>query len=132
MFSYTRAEAVGRHGTEWIVPEDREKVKGNMLSGYEEPYEATALRQDGTTFPCEIQARMINYRGRSVRVTALRDITARKRAETALQKAHDELEKRVVDRTTELARTNRLLEQKIARLIQAEAALRERSRRSGA
>jgi hypothetical protein len=31
-------------------------VKNNMLSGYEESYEVTALRKDGTTFPCEIQA----------------------------------------------------------------------------
>ncbi|MHC4564145.1 MAG: PAS domain-containing protein [Planctomycetota bacterium] len=132
MFGYTRAEAVGRHGTEWIVPEDREKVKDKIMLGHEEPYEASALRQDGTTFPCEIQARMINYRGRSVRVTALRDITDRKRAETALRLAHDQLEKRVVDRTAELVRTNRLLEQKIAKVIQTEAALRERSRSSGA
>jgi len=34
MFGYTRAEAVGRYGTEWIVPEEREQVKNKMLSGY--------------------------------------------------------------------------------------------------
>ncbi len=81
MFGYTRAEALGRPGTEWISPEDRERVKDAMLSGREEPYEATALRKDGTVFPAEMQARMIDYQGRRVRVTALRDITQRKRAE---------------------------------------------------
>lgn len=85
MFGYSRDEAVGRHGTEWISPEDREKVKNNMLSGYEAPYEVTALRKDGTTFPCEIQARMIEYQGRSIRITALRDITGRRQAEKALR-----------------------------------------------
>jgi len=84
IFGYTRAEAVGRHGTEWIAPEDREQVKNNMLSGYDKPYEVTALRKDGTTFPCEIQARMTDYQGRSIRITALRDITDRKRAEKEL------------------------------------------------
>ncbi len=84
MFGYTRAEAVGRHGTEWIVPENREQVKKNMRSGYGEPYEGTALRKDGTTFPCEIQGRRINYQGRSIRITALRDITERRRAEKEL------------------------------------------------
>ena len=81
IFGYTRAEAVGRHGTEWIVPENREQVKNYMLSGYGEPYEGTALRKDGTTFPCEIRGRRINYKGRSIRITALRDITERRRAE---------------------------------------------------
>jgi PAS domain S-box-containing protein len=89
IFGYTRAEAVGRHGTEWIVPEDREHVKNNMLSGYEEPYEGTALRKDGTTFPCEIQGRSINYQGRFIRITALRDITERKRAEKELLKSEE-------------------------------------------
>ena len=81
MFGYTRAEAIGRHGTEWIAPEYREQVKNNIMSGYEKPYEVVALRKDGSTFPCEIQARMFDRQGRSIRVTALRDITARKQAE---------------------------------------------------
>jgi PAS domain S-box-containing protein len=37
MFGYTFEEAFGRMGTEWIVPEDREKVLNNMLSGYDKP-----------------------------------------------------------------------------------------------
>ena len=89
IFGYTRAEAVGRHGTEWIVPDDRELVKNNMLSGYEGPYEGTALRKDGTTFPCEIQGRRIDYQGRSIRITALRDITERKQAENGLLKSEE-------------------------------------------
>jgi two-component system cell cycle sensor histidine kinase/response regulator CckA len=89
IFGFTRAEALGRPGTEWIVPEDREQVKINMLSGYEEPYQVTALRKNGTTFPCEIQGKKINYRGRSIRITALRDITERKRAEKELLKSEE-------------------------------------------
>jgi len=84
MFGYTLSEAIGRKGIEWIAPEDREMVMNNMLSGYEEPYEATALRKDGSTFPAEIQGKMMHYKGRSVRVTALNDITRRKQAEEAL------------------------------------------------
>ena len=89
MFGYTRAEAVGRYGTEWIVPKDHEQVKINMASGYEKPYEVTALKKDGDTFPAEIQARMTEYQGRSIRITALRDITERKRAEEALREGNE-------------------------------------------
>ena len=85
MFGYGREEAVGRHGTEWIIARDRELVKTNMLRGYEEPYEVTALRKDGSTFPAEIQGRMIRINARPIRVTALRDITWRKQTETLLR-----------------------------------------------
>jgi PAS domain S-box-containing protein len=81
MFGYSLEEAVGRHGSEWIAPEDRKLVQNNMLLDYAAPYEVSALRKDGTTFPCEIRARNRNYDGRIVRVTALRDISDRKQAE---------------------------------------------------
>jgi len=87
MFGYTLSEAIGRKGVEWIAPEDREMVMNNMLSGYEELYEATALRKDGSTFPAEIQGKMMHYKRRTVRVTALNDITKRKQAEEELRKS---------------------------------------------
>ena len=89
MFGYAHDEAVGKLGTEWIIPEDRELVMKNMLSGREDPYEVKAVRKDGTQFPCEIQARMIDYQGRSIRVTSLRDITDRKRAEAQQRKIEE-------------------------------------------
>jgi PAS domain S-box-containing protein len=89
MFGYTLAEAVGKKGTEWIAAEDRETVMNNMRVGHEERYEVTALRKDGSTFPAEIQARMMQYQGRAVRVTALTDITERKEMETALMESEE-------------------------------------------
>ena len=91
MFGYTSEEAIGRYGTEWIAPRDREMVMKNMLAGYEEPYEATALRKDGTTFPCLLHGKMMHYKGRNVRVTSLSDITERKQAEQALKESENNL-----------------------------------------
>ncbi len=91
MFGYTNQEAIGRYGTDWIVPEDRKRVMDNMIAGYEFPYEATALKKDGTTFPCVLQGMMINYKGRNVRVTSLSDITERKEAENKLKQTSTRL-----------------------------------------
>jgi PAS domain S-box-containing protein len=62
MFGYTDEEAFGTPGTDWIALEDREKVTRNILAGYEKPYEAIALRKDGTTFPAEIQGTYVPKR----------------------------------------------------------------------
>ena len=81
LFGYTFQEAQGRHGSEWIIPEDRALVSNNMRSDYAAPYEVRALRKDGTTFPCEIQSRNMQYHGKTIRVIALRDISERRQAE---------------------------------------------------
>jgi len=55
----------------------------------------------------------------------VRDITDRRRAEQALQKAHDELEKRVKERTAELLKANKQLESEIAERKRKEEMLHE-------
>jgi PAS domain S-box-containing protein len=89
MFGYTTEEALTKHGTAWVVPEDREIVMNHMLSGHKANYEAIALRKDGTTFPCTLKGRMMHFKGRDVRVTSLSDITLLKKAELELIKAKE-------------------------------------------
>ncbi|MFH0822521.1 MAG: PAS domain S-box protein, partial [Pseudomonadota bacterium] len=89
MFGYSTEEALGRSGIEWIAPEYRRTVLDHMLKGCEESYQAVALRKDGTTFPCEIQGKMLNYGGRRIRVTALRDITESAKAQQFLRESEE-------------------------------------------
>ena len=81
MFGYSLEEALGRAGVDWIASESRELVAEQIAAGFEGQYEASALRKDGTVFPCEIQARISVASKTGIRITALRDIAYRKRAE---------------------------------------------------
>jgi PAS domain S-box-containing protein len=88
MFGYTHEEFIGIFGTDVIAPESKEMVRKNMLSGYEKPYEVIGLRKDGSTFYAEIHGRMAEYEGKSMRITAMRDISFQKHAE--LKQKHSE------------------------------------------
>jgi len=58
-------------------------------------------------------------------VSISREINQRKHTETALQKAHNELEQRVEERTAELTAANKIMKQEIAGRRRVEEALRE-------
>jgi PAS domain S-box-containing protein len=90
MFGYEPAELIGMSVLDVAAPEARDLVQENIFSEYEQPYEGIGLRKDGSTFVNELRGKAIRYQGRSVRITALRDITERKRAEQALRTAAQE------------------------------------------
>ena len=62
-------------------------------------------------------------------IEVARDVTERKLAQEALQKAHDELEQRVQKRTAELAQANEVLESEIVERGKTEQALRDSEQR---
>jgi signal transduction histidine kinase len=91
MFGYSREEAVGRHANMWVVPEDRDFVVSRILEMEERPYEAMGMKKDGSSFPIQIQSRQAEYRGRRVRINAVRDLTEQKQAENERQAMEDKL-----------------------------------------
>ncbi len=87
MFGYESSEVIGMSRAEMTAPEYRTLVRKNIMSGDERPYEVVSLRKDGSTFPCEIYGKAIPYYGRTVRMTAIRDITEQKQKEKELFRA---------------------------------------------
>jgi PAS domain S-box-containing protein len=87
-------------------------------------FEHCHKRRDGTHLPVEISSRVIEYGGRKVFQSFVRDITERKKAEESLKKAHSELESKVESRTKELSKTNLSLKKEITQRRKADEALK--------
>jgi two-component system, cell cycle sensor histidine kinase and response regulator CckA len=84
--------------------------------------------KDGTQFPAEASISKLELTsGEKVLTVMLRDITRRKQIEEALRTAHDELEKRVEERTAELSAANSALERQVEELRRAEEQIGEQA-----
>jgi PAS domain S-box-containing protein len=91
-------EVVGKSIKPTIHPDDIERVSdiiNKRQRGEPVPsrYEFKGITKKGNIFYVEVSAANITYRGMSVYLIYLRDITERKRAEESLMKSHKELER---------------------------------------
>jgi PAS domain S-box-containing protein len=91
MLGYTRAEMIGKHFTHFAAPPFHERILQNVRSEYRGMYEAVALHKDGTEIPVELHGTSTHYQNRAAWVTAVRDITLRKRADAALHLSEQRL-----------------------------------------
>ncbi len=91
MTGYSQSELIGMDGLLLIAEQSRDMVMANILSGYEEPYEAVGVRKNGEEFPMRLEARNVPYKGQQVRTVEFRDITEHKRAEAEREKLQAQL-----------------------------------------
>jgi len=73
--------------------------------------DAELIAKDGRQVPCEVSTTMIHYHDRPAMLAIIRDVTERRQAAAALQTAHDELERRVAERTEQLQVKTKNLEE---------------------
>jgi len=119
-------DLVGREVSSTIAPEDRLRVLTNIYQGRESLIEHDFLCHDGSRRTVEAHGKTLEYQGRQLRLTAIRDITNRKQMEDELRKSRDELELRVQERTAELESANDKLRLVPSMLIQAQENERQR------
>ncbi len=131
MFGYTPEEAISFTNLDITHPEDvdlsREKLQA-LIRGELNFYrlEKRYIRKDGSVLWCDLTVTPILDKENSVAasVAVIVDISRQKWAQEELQKAHDELELRVVERTAELASANKELLDQIAERARVQEALK--------
>ena len=82
-------------------------------------------KRDGSTLPVEVSVSQAMYEGRDVLLVFSQDISLRKQAEREQQLAWDQLEQRVKERTSDLAKANRELRSEVVERRRAEDALKD-------
>jgi PAS domain S-box-containing protein len=132
-FGYREQEIIGQEAAIIFTPEDRanavpeQELRTAQVAGRAAD-ERWHLRKDGARFYASGVTTAIrdaegNLRG-FVKIT--RDLTSQKQAEERLQRAHDTLEERVQDRTTELADANAQLQEALRAVVTAQEDERRR------
>ncbi len=75
------ADLVDAPAQQFAAPEFTDKVTQMIRDGNPDPYEIACVRRDGSRFWAEVQGHPTPFHGRTVRMTAVRDVTSRKQAE---------------------------------------------------
>ena len=125
-------EFIGKHLSEVPgLPEESKNIVqerfGQRMGGQEiQPYEVNFVSKTGEVRVGSISSNVIRESDGDIlgSVVIISDVTERKRAAEDLKRAHDDLESRVRERTSELFSTNERLLQEIARHKRTEEALK--------
>ena len=91
MSGYSAGEARGRPPAEFVVPEDRarlrERVSALLAGATETQSDYHLLRKDGSILPVEVVSHLADYRGKTALVSLLRDISRRKQVEDQIRES---------------------------------------------
>jgi PAS domain S-box-containing protein len=104
-------------------------VEEDQPDGVSEPVKFQGLTKSGELVPLEVSFGGQPKNGRRIITAVVRDISERIKTEEALQKANEELERRVEERTTALKDSNAQLMVEIAQRARTEQELWESNRR---
>lgn len=76
MTGYSHVEAIGKNLLDYIPKaSDRVKIVAKMLNQRSKSYHVTAKKKDGSIFIVELESKDVDYQGKKVRISAVRDVT---------------------------------------------------------
>jgi PAS domain S-box-containing protein len=115
LLGYTVDEIVGSHISRMHPPEEWERIwetfQGLINNKDKMAIATTILTKDGRKIPVDVNGSIIEHKGQKIIQGIYRDITGIKMKEDALLSARDEMERRVLERTSELEKANKDLEE---------------------
>lgn len=129
---YLKEEIIGRPIFDIYHPDCRETAKRALHTfretGKVRDIELQLKRKDGSKIDVSLNASAVYDKNGKILYSrsSARDITKRKQAEEALQKANAELERRVAERTKELSKINEGLKHEISVRKKAEKTLKDK------
>jgi PAS domain S-box-containing protein len=108
LYGFSHAQLVGKSLKELTldVARGERQIAELTRAGRWTNFDTVHRRSDGAEIHILANSKMIEYAGRSAVLTVNHDVTELRRAQDALRRAYDELEKRVEERTAELAKVN--------------------------
>jgi PAS domain S-box-containing protein len=89
ILGYTRDELIGKKIIDIVVPEHHNIVKESVATKKEDHYEVKSICKDGRIIDVEVRPRFMEMGGKRFRLTAIRDVTERKRFEESLRKSEE-------------------------------------------
>lgn len=96
-------------------------LRRNAIGATGAAHEVIGLRKDGSKFFMDLSISAATIKDRTFFVAIIRDVTERKKAQIALNRARDELEVRVDERTADLKQANEQLHAEIIERKRTEA-----------
>jgi PAS domain S-box-containing protein len=86
---YSIDELIGMNGFLLISVSKRGQVLKNIQNDFEKSYLAIGVRKNGEEYPLRLEAKIIPYLGKKVRVVEFRDISESQKAEDALEESEE-------------------------------------------
>ena len=130
-YGYSREELLARKITSinTMKSEEAFRVMHQVKTRARQHFEFKHRLASGEVRDVEVFSGPIRLSGRELLYSIVHDITARKKAEAALRRVHDELEQRVAKRTASLRLANEQLLREIEERQRAEESLKDSERR---
>ncbi len=135
LLGYSREELIGRPMQSIFLDDEVHCVSSlidELISkGSIANIERTYITKDGSEIPVLFSGSVMRHNSGEIQgiVCVARDIIKQKKAEKALQKAYNEMERRVEERTAALVNANERLKREIQERVRTEKALRESENR---